>query len=81
MKKRYASNMVQFTKAMTYWRKRAVFKLSFWDSISAAPAFAIQTPVLNGLGNVLGEYIFAVCQVGNGAAYFDDPVISSGRQV
>ena len=40
----------------------------------------IQTAELNRLGNVLGKYIFAPSQIGNGAADFQDTVIGPGRE-
>ena len=40
----------------------------------------VQAAVLNGLRQVLGGYVVIACEIGNGAAHFDDPVVRPGRQ-
>ncbi len=62
---------------LSLWRK--ICQLSSMESRLTGPALAVKAPVLNGFGQVLYPDVFGACQVGNGAGYFQDTIISTGR--
>ena len=39
------------------------------------PVITVQTPILHGLGQMLGGNVFGVVQIGDGARNFQDPVV------
>src|SRR3712207_740956 len=48
---------------------------------SPCPIFAVEIPIADSFCQMGGEYLFRSFQVGNGAGYLQDAVVSAGRKV